>query len=371
MKLVIIKNTLSFLKGKHSRVLLWIFCAGIFCVLSAPIRLSAEGAGTTPFGFLRLDTGIRPAGMGGAFTAVADDFNALYYNPAGLAVIKRSEVNFMHTFWLQKINQRYFAFVSNTGFGGSINIVDWGTIQRTTISNRNGYGLSEYLLQDMAVTLGSGKQLNDKLSAGLSVKYINERIDFVKTQAIAIDIGCLYKFNEVFQSGAVLQNLGTRAKFYSTQEELPLNFKLGAAYTLPEQNLLFAFDTTFSKDVPLIINMGAEYTLLHILKLRLGFNGRNQADSGLSAGFGINSAYGNVDCSFSPYGYLGNTYRLSLTMPFKYNKSKDLVQTTVPEAKEEKTPETQTQPQIQAVPEVVPAEEKLESLPMPENNIAP
>ncbi len=30
-------------------------------------------------------TGIRPEAMGGAFTAVADDHNALYYNPAGLA----------------------------------------------------------------------------------------------------------------------------------------------------------------------------------------------------------------------------------------------------------------------------------------------
>lgn len=29
--------------------------------------------------------GVRPLGMGGAFTAVADDHNAIYYNTAGLA----------------------------------------------------------------------------------------------------------------------------------------------------------------------------------------------------------------------------------------------------------------------------------------------
>lgn len=34
----------------------------------------------------RLYRGVRPMGMGGAFTAVADDENALYYNPAGLAM---------------------------------------------------------------------------------------------------------------------------------------------------------------------------------------------------------------------------------------------------------------------------------------------
>ena len=33
--------------------------------------------------------GVRPLGMGGAFTAVADDENALFYNPAGLARVRR------------------------------------------------------------------------------------------------------------------------------------------------------------------------------------------------------------------------------------------------------------------------------------------
>jgi hypothetical protein len=37
----------------------------------------------------RLYQGIRPLGMGGAFTAVADDGNALFYNPAGLDKVPR------------------------------------------------------------------------------------------------------------------------------------------------------------------------------------------------------------------------------------------------------------------------------------------
>ena len=32
--------------------------------------------------------GVRPMGMGGAFVALSDDANALFYNPAGLANIK-------------------------------------------------------------------------------------------------------------------------------------------------------------------------------------------------------------------------------------------------------------------------------------------
>ena len=41
--------------------------------------------------FEQLPTGARPAGMGDAFTAVADDVHATYYNPAGLVQLHRSE----------------------------------------------------------------------------------------------------------------------------------------------------------------------------------------------------------------------------------------------------------------------------------------
>ena len=38
--------------------------------------------------YSRFYTGVRPIGMGGAFTAVADDRNTIFYNPAGLSRVK-------------------------------------------------------------------------------------------------------------------------------------------------------------------------------------------------------------------------------------------------------------------------------------------
>lgn len=43
-----------------------------------------------------LNRGVRPMGMGGAFTAVADDANALFYNPAGLSSIKHLKLGIVN-----------------------------------------------------------------------------------------------------------------------------------------------------------------------------------------------------------------------------------------------------------------------------------
>lgn len=74
---------------------LWGVVVGGLCCLSV-------NAGETPFAlliteqsrpsFVLLGAGARPAGMGGAFTALADDAAAASYNPAGLAFLVRPEL---------------------------------------------------------------------------------------------------------------------------------------------------------------------------------------------------------------------------------------------------------------------------------------
>lgn len=55
-------------------------------LLAALVLLAARVASAEPIPLFY--QGIRPMGMGGAFTAVADDENAMFYNPAGLNSIK-------------------------------------------------------------------------------------------------------------------------------------------------------------------------------------------------------------------------------------------------------------------------------------------
>ena len=52
--------------------------------------------GETGFAFLKLGVGARAMGMGSAYVAIADDPTALYWNPAGLASVTKTQVTAMH-----------------------------------------------------------------------------------------------------------------------------------------------------------------------------------------------------------------------------------------------------------------------------------
>jgi len=66
----------------------WILVVLMFLLVSVPGLLAKE--------YPTLHRGVRPLGMGGAFTAVADDENALFYNPAGLSDISTLQVGILN-----------------------------------------------------------------------------------------------------------------------------------------------------------------------------------------------------------------------------------------------------------------------------------
>jgi hypothetical protein len=68
--------------------------------------------------------GVRPMGMGGAFTAVSDDPNAAYYNPAGLMKVPHPGISLMYTRQMTVVPYYYTTFQSkvaeNQAIGAAI-----------------------------------------------------------------------------------------------------------------------------------------------------------------------------------------------------------------------------------------------------------
>jgi len=71
----------------------------VFLLISSAVLFGGRYAGD----FIIIGAGVRPLGMGGAFCAVADDGNAIYWNASGISQIKESEITVMHVFLYNNI----------------------------------------------------------------------------------------------------------------------------------------------------------------------------------------------------------------------------------------------------------------------------
>ena len=83
-------------------------------------QLWAGGPGTTSANFLKAGQGVRPIAMGESYTALGDDIDTLYWNPAGISRLSRGEILFEYTDWLVDIRLNYIGTVIPLGRFGSI-----------------------------------------------------------------------------------------------------------------------------------------------------------------------------------------------------------------------------------------------------------
>jgi len=68
-------------------------------ILSVIILLSASlSAGRYAGEFMVIGSGVRSSGMGKAFTAIADDGSAIYWNASGIAQMRKTEIGIMRAF---------------------------------------------------------------------------------------------------------------------------------------------------------------------------------------------------------------------------------------------------------------------------------
>lgn len=310
-----------------NNIIYYLIVLVIFCVLT-PVS-SIFGAGATAMDFLNIGVGARPVAMGEAFVALADDANAVFWNPAGLGQLKRYEVTFMHNVWFQEISYNYFAYVHPLKIGAlgvSVYHVQYGKIQGY---DAGGAMTEELCPYDLAGVLSFGTTLLDEkdrvLLSGANFKFIHENLDVKEATAIAIDAGFIYQtvFLVPLNLGFVVQNLGPNVRFFEEKESLPLNYKFGTVIKLIGGNLNLALDLTISSDDEIFINTGGEYRLLNFIFMRVGYRAKQALDTGLRCGLGITGKNVFLDYSYVPYEELGETHRFSLSMRFgkKYGYS--------------------------------------------------
>ncbi|MBN2406174.1 MAG: PorV/PorQ family protein [Elusimicrobia bacterium] len=301
----------------------------LFFILGlVPVNVHAKSAGTTALESLNIGLGARPVGMGEAYAGLADDANAVYWNPAGIGQMKRTETTTMYNKWFEGVKQGYLSFVHplNAGtLGGSLSYLSYGEIKGYDLE---GVETGELYPKDAAVALSFAKlavsRETSMLYGGANLKIINQNLDAASATAIAVDLGGLYRIEPYSLGfGLVIQNLGMGPRFVSEREPLPLNLKFGISARFLSSNLITALDVNVPRGYDPYLNAGAEYNILNLIYLRAGWQSRNDLDRGLRVGGGIGNNGMSFDYAYVPYGEFRDTHRFSLTVRFgkKYGYS--------------------------------------------------
>lgn len=273
--------------------------------------------------------GARPMAMGGAFTAVADDYNAAVWNPAAMDLgIFRSQVGFSYARYPEGINQYYMAAIyptiSSGTFGLYLNALDYGAFQRY---DDYGNRLPDFSRRDFTGGVAYGKKVRISykkfvtlLSVGGALKYAYANLtDYSKATGYAADAGAMLSL-PMFKNlsfAAVIKNFGglalkDGAGLRQTLE--PSSMRLGASISATEDLLLAADAETLSTGER-SYSLGTEFTLLGI-KLRGGLLSLQDTVT-FCGGVGIGTKSGlTVDYALLNHDALGFSQRLSLGFPF-------------------------------------------------------
>jgi len=210
--------------------------AFIFLMLMCS-QLHAQIGGEDSFEFLSLTQSAKVTALGGQLISVSDsDVSLGYSNPATLNTDMHSQMSINHNFHFAGIshgfaNAGYHHSGLNTTFHLGFNYISYGDFVRTDLF---GNELGQFDAGEVAITIGAGKQLNERIRSGVNLKFANSTFDVYRASAIAGDIGFLYENPErEFSLGIVAKNIGTPITNFTAQgESLPFDFQVGISKRL-------------------------------------------------------------------------------------------------------------------------------------------
>lgn len=291
------------------------FCCFLFAFFCLPFAVLSQ----TGLAFLKVGVGGRPAGLGEAYVAAANDPTAIYWNPAGLDRSSGTVAVFSHNSWLQSIRADFLA-ISFPAFGGAIglglNMQTIPDIELRTIPSPAPIGVFD--ARDLSLALAYSRPIRGNVQLGLTVKYLYEKIHVESAAGFAVDAGVLIR-NLVggLNAGASLQNIGGMGNLRNDKIDLPLLARVGVAYN-PERlasgavTLLSEAMVVFDGESSVAI--AGEYVFQKSLGLRGGYQ-FNRENRGVAGGVGLSWGRYQLDYGYMPFSSdLGDTHRFSLTL---------------------------------------------------------
>jgi hypothetical protein len=294
-----------------------------FFAASALALVLAGAALAAPVGLrsMLIDPGVVASGMGYAYTAVADDPSALYWNPAGLTRGPAGyDLLLAHTEWFIDYRMEYAVASWRRGrdaFAAGISGFYVGGIERRE-EDPTAEPLGDFGAYDIVVPLAYARVFGP-VRAGVAVKPFYSKIDRVSAYGVAGDVG-VQAGTPVpgLTLGAAVANIGNEPLYVEEKYSLPVDARGGAAYRIPISaipgELLVAAEVRKTKDEDARTHAGADLRLSNGISVRFGYKwGYDEEDYA----FGLGIARGGYAVQYALVPFrsdLGTVHRFGIVL---------------------------------------------------------
>ena len=317
-----IKSYKTIKEFKMKRILLLILISACFTFAQ-----EFKKTGTAGFIFLEVPVSARSAALGEAAIALGDlNSDAIFINPGVLGFSPQiHSLSVSYANWIADIRHIASSYAFKTGagvFSVGVNAFDFGTMPRTVkVGGQRVYDvLGTFSANALALSFGYSRQLTDKFSFGVALKYANEKIDIYHASNLLFDGGILYYTGfGSFRVAAAIQNFGTETKYRSDMFRMPTLFKLGAAMEVfggynEDYRVTAVFEAIHPNDNNERINVGVETSYQNMVTLRGGYKFFYDEET-YSIGIGINPKLPvpiTADFAYVDFGRLGDILRFTI-----------------------------------------------------------
>ena len=272
-----------------------------------------EAGGAAPY--LKTGVGPRALAMGSAFTSVADDSSAAYWNPAGIAFMDDIQLGFVYTKMSLDRDYNYANATLPNLWHSAISIIMSGVRDIKGYDSRD-YATGSFNETNMALLLSCAPRLNDYLSVGFNIKGLQDKIESASSIGYGADVGAMFKPTDQLNIGLMLQDVYTTLKWENNYSEtVPLVGRIGASYNIfapkaKKYSLKLSMDVEkYATMSRLRYNFGTELGVSDNVFIRAGL-----ADNFLTAGFGLKYSFLGLD-----YCYKMDKMKLAATNQLALN----------------------------------------------------
>jgi TolB-like protein len=297
-------------------IVFFVFVNGLNAENGINYNEDSRGPGSTGAKFLLFSPSAKASAMGDVFITL-DSPEIISANPAGLILLlKNKEAGLMHARLFQ---DNELNFITGAVPAGKKMVLGAGILLFSTpedpVYDWSGNETGENIkYRGRAFGFGGAYRVSERISLGINLKSVSEKLIDDQQDAFAFDMGGIYEYpmqSGDLKFGASASNLGSALR---EGQGLPDIYRLSAAYKKDKLTLGAEFSSIGQEEIR-NFNLGAEYWLTRGFAARAGV--KTAADEeNICLGFGVKWERYRLDYAFLPNQALGATHRIGLGAKF-------------------------------------------------------